>query len=160
MARLNERRAREKREMDERRAKVAALDNAGLTLRQIAAQLGVSHETVSTDLDANREQWRADNTCDTTATIDKELRRLDAMLVPMMLKAVKGDMQAIDRVIRIGESRRKLLGLDAPTKIAPVSPDGDKEYEGGYDKLAAFLTTHAAAGTPAGVPGNPQPTGA
>ncbi len=33
-------------------------------------------------------------------------------------------LAAIDRLLRISESRRKLLGLDAPAKVAPVNPDG------------------------------------
>lgn len=35
-------------------------------------------------------------------------------------------LAAIDRLLKITESKRKLLGLDKPTKIAPTNPDGDE----------------------------------
>jgi len=38
------------------------------------------------------------------------------------------------------EARRKLLGLDAPTKVAPVTPEGDKEYASAvHDDLSCKL---------------------
>lgn len=33
-------------------------------------------------------------------------------------------LAALDRLLKIEESRRKLLGLDKPTKVAPTTPDG------------------------------------
>lgn len=57
-----------------------------------------------------------------------ELIRLDALLDATWLWASQGKPQAIDRVLRIMERRAKLLGLDAPTKIAPTTPDGDNPY--------------------------------
>src|SRR4029078_1889290 len=44
-----------------------------------------------------------------------------------VLKDVTDDgprLAAIDRLLRISESRRKLLGLDAPAKTALTNPDG------------------------------------
>lgn len=35
-------------------------------------------------------------------------------------------LAAIDRLLKIDESERKLLGLDKPTKVAPTTPDGEK----------------------------------
>jgi len=35
-----------------------------------------------------------------------------------------GDPRFLDIVLRCNEARRKLLGIDAPTKIAPTLPDG------------------------------------
>jgi len=44
------------------------------------------------------------------------------------------------------DARRKLLGLDAPTKVAPVTPEGDKEYgSDAHDDLSRKLTGLAAA---------------
>lgn len=37
-------------------------------------------------------------------------------------------LAAIDRAIKVMERRARLLGLDAPTKVAPTNPDGDKPY--------------------------------
>ena len=36
-------------------------------------------------------------------------------------------LAAVDRALRIMERRAKLLGLDAPTKVAATNPNGDKE---------------------------------
>lgn len=47
------------------------------------------------------------------------------------------DLRAMDRCIRIMERRAKLLGLDAPAKVAPTDPTGSKPYTGGG--LAALL---------------------
>lgn len=35
-------------------------------------------------------------------------------------------LAAIDRLLKIDESERKLLGLDKPTKVAQTNPEGDK----------------------------------
>lgn len=47
-----------------------------------------------------------------------ELERLDDMTLPLMAQAKKGNQGAVDRLLRIMERRAKLLGLDAPVKIA------------------------------------------
>jgi hypothetical protein len=57
-----------------------------------------------------------------------EADRLDNYLRALAPRALAGDLEALDRAIRISESRRKLLGLDAPQKIAPTSPSGEEEY--------------------------------
>jgi hypothetical protein len=40
-----------------------------------------------------------------------------------------GDPRLLEIVIRAQDARRKLLGLDAPTKVAPTTPDGTKPYQ-------------------------------
>ena len=47
------------------------------------------------------------------------------------------------------ERRAKLLGLDAPTKIAPTNPEGDEEF-GADDRylLGKLLSEPADSGTP------------
>jgi len=47
-----------------------------------------------------------------------EIMRLDRLLVALDDGIEAGDPSAINTAIRIGESRRKLLGLDAPDKSA------------------------------------------
>jgi hypothetical protein len=46
-----------------------------------------------------------------------ELARLDALAEAIAPKVKAGDIKAVHTAIRIGESRRRLLGLDAPVKI-------------------------------------------
>jgi transcriptional regulator with XRE-family HTH domain len=45
-----------------------------------------------------------------------ELERLDAMHRAVWDAAISGDLDAFDRALKVAESRRKLLGLDAPQK--------------------------------------------
>jgi hypothetical protein len=59
-----------------------------------------------------------------------ELDRLDQIMFQHFTQALKGDTAATDRVLKIMERRAKLLGLDAPSKIAPTSPDGEAPYKG------------------------------
>ena len=54
-----------------------------------------------------------------------ELRRCDSMIVALWPAALRGDPQAIDRVIKIMDRRAKFLGLDAPTKQEVSGPDGE-----------------------------------
>src|SRR5262249_60655880 len=58
-----------------------------------------------------------------------ELERLDAMLMGIWSAASRGDLASIDRAIKIMERRSRFLGLDAPEKVAPTTPDGDTPYE-------------------------------
>lgn len=44
--------------------------------------------------------------------LELELMRLDSILVPVMKKAIAGDLWAVDRALTIMERRSKYLGLD------------------------------------------------
>ena len=57
-----------------------------------------------------------------------ELARLDAMLLALWTQVKQGNQGAIDRALKVAERRAKLLGLDAPAKLAPTDPTGEKEY--------------------------------
>jgi hypothetical protein len=121
----------------ERDAEAARLRSRGLTYRQIAAELGVdvanAHRAVKRALDAVVAEPAAD-------AVAFELERLDALyaralevmeshhvtvsngrVVALNDEPLPDDgpvLAAIDRLVRISESRRKLLGLDSPTKMA------------------------------------------
>lgn len=53
-----------------------------------------------------------------------ELERLDAAQFALFQHLDAGDPQIINSWVKVSESRRKLLGLDAPTKTALTNPDG------------------------------------
>lgn len=118
------------------RAQAYDLRLRGRTLRQIAADMGCSHtkvhdllrEEIKDRLDPLKDQY-----------IQYELDRLDAMqqaviavleqpwtavVAPgpngVQTYVIPDDRKilgAIDRLVRISESRRKLCGLDAPVKV-------------------------------------------
>lgn len=97
----------------ERQRQALELRKAGVDYRAIGERLGYStagaHKAVMTALKAITKEPAEE-------VLDLELRRLDAMLVGLWPKAVKGDTWAVDRVLAIMDRRARYLGLDAPTK--------------------------------------------
>jgi hypothetical protein len=95
-----------------------ALRRAGHSFERIGHKIGIStsraHALVQMGLATARDQI--------TASVDElrteELSRLDGMLAKLYPKAEKGDLYAADRVLKIGERRARLLGLDAPVRTA------------------------------------------
>lgn len=51
---------------------------------------------------------------------------IEGVLVRVPLRDQGPILAAVDRLLKIDESERKLLGLDKPTKIAPTNPNGDE----------------------------------
>ncbi len=93
------------------------LRRAGHGYQEIADILGVSigaaHGYVEQAMTDARDQIKAD-----AAEIKaEEISRLDGMLLGLWDFAKEGDVQAIDRVLKIMERRAKLLGLDAPVRV-------------------------------------------
>jgi hypothetical protein len=113
-----------------RRLQALELRKGGASYRQIGERLGVSdcqaHNDVSRCLD-NLSKL-ADDVAGHLRTMEEA--RLDALLLAVMPQARQGNLGAVDRVVRIMERRARLLGLDAPTKIAPTDPTGEYEYSG------------------------------
>lgn len=114
-----------------RREQAMLLRRSGWTFDRIADKLGVTmqraHAMVNEGLAESRVQ---------VAAIADELRaqqvsRLDGMLDKLYPKAAKGDVQAIDRVVKIEERRAKLFGLDAPVRTS---------LQGGGDDAPPIVT--------------------
>lgn len=89
----------------------------GLSLRAIAAQLGVSHEQVRVD-----EQAALAELAEREKTLAMQRRmvegqRLDALQAAIWDKAQKGDIGAINTSLRISAQRAQLFGLNAPTRV-------------------------------------------
>ena len=100
----------------ERRRRALELRAAGATFEAIANALGYSragaYKAVTKAL-RDTLQEPADE------VRRLELRRLDAVLGPAYTAARGGDLQALDRVLKVMERRARLLGLDLP---APKTP--------------------------------------
>jgi hypothetical protein len=131
----------------ERRAKVLAFRRAGASHRAIAVELGVDHSTISRDVKAIFQELAEEQHASAEEYRAMELERLDTLSLeasrilqaehPLIsggkvLTRFTSDgkafgltdpgpkLQAIDRLLRISESRRKLLGLDAqPDAVMP-----------------------------------------
>ncbi len=81
---------------------------SGATYRQIADVLGIDKMTawrLVQEEAASAIQEQA------SEVLQLELTRLDRMQMGLWTKAIDGDVQAVDKVLRIMEQRAKLLGL-------------------------------------------------
>lgn len=104
-------------DIDARRRKVASALLAGAdSFTSIAEQLGVSIATISRDVKAIEEQWRAEAMQDISAAKGRDLRRSERMIGAMWPKALNGDERAAKMVLDLMQHRAKLLGLNAPEK--------------------------------------------
>lgn len=108
----------------DRRQKAFALRRSGVPYRAIGKQLDISEAQAHRDVQAvlarlsepeleNVEEYRV-----------MELARLDRAQQALATMIDSGEPAVIALWIKLSESRRKLLGLDAPTKIAATNPDG------------------------------------
>lgn len=111
-------------EIEVRRAKVAKLKLGGISLRQIAQELGCSLGTVHSDLEAVLA--RTVDTADEHIRMERDvsLGRCEVALRAIWPRICRGDVEAINAFVRLDQRRAKLLGLDAPTKQELSGPDG------------------------------------
>lgn len=121
---------------DHRADKALELHLAGLPYQRIAEVLGYAnkggaYKAVRRALTAGKpplatpapagNDGGADGV-DRAAEIEVELLRLDAMRAGLWSKARRGDVQAVDRVIRIGERQMELRALlRRHTPVVPVT---------------------------------------
>lgn len=93
----------------ERTSRALELRYAGMTYEQIAEVLEVNKSTAYRLVESGLER-----TLEEPAAHLRELEagRLDALQRAVWAKAMKGDLWAVDRALRITEQRSKLLGLD------------------------------------------------
>jgi hypothetical protein len=114
----------------ERRREAIRLRRAGSTYDSIGAALGVTRSTARKLVVGEFDRLNLE-----TGEAAQELRtleaaRLDEIQEAIWPRAVQGHLGAIDRVLKVMERRARLLGLDAPTKIAPTDPSGSRQYTG------------------------------
>ena len=125
-----------------RRLRAFELRRNGATFRDIGEDLNISTQAAFGLV--QRELQKLVKLVDEGAEtlLRMELERLDALNLAVWAKAISGDLPAIDRALRIMERRARLLGLDAPAKVAPTDPTGKREYQGGG--LSALLADAVA----------------
>lgn len=98
----------------DKKAQAFDLKLAGHSLREIGAMLGVSHTCVGLWIREECEERVAPLAAQVRAM---ELARLDKYLTYLESRMEQGDDKAIGIAVRISESRRKLLGTDAPLQV-------------------------------------------
>lgn len=137
---------------------VVSLRLAGHTFPAIAELLGKPKGSVHRAFVRAFEVHKAQMAEDVADLRALEVARLDRMLSAIAARVEKGDDKAIDRALKIGERRARLLGLDAPLKVAPTDPSGD----GTYNPLLAAIAEaarHGHEGLSAPEPAAPAPGG-
>lgn len=111
--------------LEPRPYEVEELHAFGMPLAAIAARYGVAEGLVRLRLRQARKQRQADEPATREESVAREVERLDALLSVAWEQAKKGDVKALEFVLKVSERRAKLLGLDAPTKgDAAARPEG------------------------------------
>ena len=143
-------------EARERRTKAVALRKMGWSYGRISVQLGMTkssvHKAVTKALTDAQEHLNGE--ADILRT--QELDRLDDLQSFFWADASKGNPKANAQILKVMERRAKLLGLDAPTKIAQTDGKGDDTESGVFvvpapagsvaewmDQVSAYQATKA-----------------
>ena len=145
-------------EARERRTKAVAMRKMGWSYGRIAVQLGMTkssvHKAVTKALTEAQEYLNGEAGILRT----QELDRLDDLQASFWIDATKGNPKAGMMILRLMERRAKLLGLDAPAKIAQTDSAGDDTESGIFvvpapagsvsewmDQVQAYQTKKAGA---------------
>jgi hypothetical protein len=99
-----------------RRARAIKLRVEGNTYQQIADKLECSLYTAHTDVQAVLQERREQAAEDADQVRDVELERLDLGIALVVKQIGKGNLAAVDRLVKLTERRCKMLGLDAPER--------------------------------------------
>lgn len=118
----------ERERIAERREKVFSLMRAGVCRRRaLAKALGVSPATVQGDIMAVLKELREKTLVNAEAMRDLGVARCDEIIAALWPERKKPP--AALAILKAEERRARLHGLDAPTKIAPTTPDGGQPYD-------------------------------
>lgn len=101
----------------EREEQILQLRIGGARYQQIADRLGIVPSTVGRALQRGMARWQAQADDLASELIWLQLERLDRLLLGIWPEAVKGNVAAIDRVLKIEERRAKLMGLDLAANL-------------------------------------------
>lgn len=107
----------------DRQAKALELRRMGKGYTEIARALGIGRSQAHRLVQASLAEAKAQIFTAAADLRAVELSRLDAMLAGLWPDARKGSFGAIDRVLKVMERRAKLLGLDAPLRLAHGGDD-------------------------------------
>ena len=112
----------------ERRIQALDLRKAGATYQQIGRQLGYSEQRAHQIVTSELQRLNTERSEAATEVRRLELERLDAMLLGAWPRGKSGDPKMGQFCLAIMDRRARLLGLDAPTKVAPTDPSGQNPY--------------------------------
>lgn len=107
-------------------ARAVAMRRRGSTYEAIGRALDITRQSAHELVKRAMQRAAGELREEASEALALELARLDAMQRVAWRIARTGDLQAIDRVLRISERRAKLLGLDAATRLALTGTDGGR----------------------------------
>ncbi len=113
-----------------RRLLVLQMRHKGHSFRHIGEVNRTHHSVAQDDYAAAMREW-ATPLADLAR--ETEAERLDALQVACWSAAIGGDLQAIDRALKIMARRAKLLGLDEPRKVDVTALIEKAALEAGVD---------------------------
>lgn len=131
-------RAQKDTEIEDRRVRVARYHLQRKTQSEIASLLGVSQSTVHNDIVAIKEAWQKEYSDDYMTLVARELAALDqeqhllederdTLLAGQRSNAnLELILSVTDRIDRIGQHRRKILGVGTVAKVAFTDPSGQE----------------------------------
>lgn len=112
----------------ERRKKVSQLYLRHQTQAEIGRVLGVDQKTISNDLAALREQWKAAGLMNTDEVKQREAAELDEMEAEAAVEFGKRkSTEWFVQRLKCKERRAKLLGLDEPARQEVSGPGGQPQ---------------------------------
>jgi len=101
-----------------RRQRALALRMSGATYEAIGTTLGIATMTAWKHVQRALTETRDQSNEQADLLREQELARLDRIQLGFWTAAMRGNPAAADRVLRIMERRARLLGLDAPVRLA------------------------------------------
>lgn len=108
-----------------RRADAIRLRLAGVDYETIAQRLGYSsRQSASKDVCRAIDNYRHEEEAAVETWREIESQRLDRLQAAAWPAAAKGDLKAIETVLKVIAQRSKLLGLDMPQRTELSGPDG------------------------------------
>lgn len=103
-------------EIAERRERVTVMLLSKVSQREMARREEVSLGTIWKDIKAIKETWRQRMAENYDAHVAEETAKLDWLERGLMAKALTGNKDAVETLLKIMDRRAKLLGLDAPAR--------------------------------------------
>ena len=124
----------------QKKARALELRQQGSTFAEIASHCGCGVTRAYQYVDGELRKLAKQSEESATLLRTLESERLDRLQASIWEQAEAGELRAVDRIIKIMERRAKLFGLDGPTKVAAMDPDGQ-------DTRASVVLVPAPAGS-------------
>jgi hypothetical protein len=123
-----------KEQVAEKEVKVWNLRQTGASIRRIGAELGIPFTTVQAALHRVCKRILAKMEAEVAADKIAQLNQLDGIIDEAMqawekskTPSVCGDATYLNQARAAMADKRKITGIDAPTKTAATNPAGDQE---------------------------------